>query len=107
MRYLLLIFLFFTPVPVFAKNAAAPHAALKDKGVLIRDIKIEGFVLGDKGQFIKMFKPYRNKYLTAADLDKILEEIQIVYEREGYQQLVLITYKVIKHRVVFTASMTS
>ena len=64
-------------------------------------------MLGDKDQFIKLFKPYRNKYLTSADMDAILQKIQVMYERDGYQQLVSISYQVIKHRLVFTALMTS
>jgi len=107
MRNYLLILLFFIFLPVSAQNAAATQAALKEKGTLIRSIAMEGFVLGDKNQFVKMFKPYRNKYLTAHDMDIILQEIQIVYEREGYLQLVSITYHVDKHRLIFTVSMTT
>ncbi len=32
------------------------------------------------------------------------KEIKVIYEREGYQQLVSITYQVDKHRLVFTVS---
>ena len=107
MRYCVLILLLFIALPVFAQNAAAQQAVSQDKGTLIRNIVMEGFVLGDKDRFVKLFKPYRNKYLTKADMDAILLHVQIIYEREGYQQLVSITYQVIKHRLVFTALMTS
>ena len=70
-------------------------------------VVFEGFVLGDKDRFVNLFKPYRNKYLKTADMDDILQKIRIIYEREGYQQLVSITYKVVKHKLIFTALMTS
>jgi len=74
---------------------------------LSRDIQMDGFVLQNKEQFIKLFKLYRNKYLTTDDMNLILQKIQGIYEREGYQELVNINYQVIKHRLVFTALMTS
>jgi hemolysin activation/secretion protein len=110
MRYCVLILLFFISLPLLplsAQNEPTVQATVRDKGVLIRHIDIEGFVLGDKNQFVKLFKPYRNKYLTSADMDAVLQKIQIIYEREGYQQLVSITYHVDRHRLVFTALMTS
>ncbi len=107
MRYGILILLLFMPFFASAQNLATAQAVSQAKGVLIRDIKMDGFVLGDKNQFVKLFKPYLNKHLTTADMDAILKQIQIVYEREGYDQLVSITYQVIKHRLVFTALITS
>lgn len=107
MRYCLLILLLLMPFSAFAQNSPAEQAAGQNKGTLIRSIEMDGFVLGDKGQFVKLFKPYRNKYLTKADMDAILQQVEIFYEREGYQQLVSITYQVIKHRLVFTALMIS
>lgn len=81
---------------------------LQHDGVLIRAIELDGFVLGDKARFEKLFKPYRNRYLTQSDMDEILHKVQAIYEREGYQQLVKITYQIIKkHRLVFTALMIS
>jgi len=107
MCYLILIGLLFTSFPVLAQDVTAPSAAVEDRGILIHNIVLEGFVLGDKNQFTKLFKPYRNKHLTRADMDAILQEIQHIYEEQGYQQLVSISYQVIKHRLVFTALMTS
>jgi hypothetical protein len=107
MRYCFLIVSLFISFPVFAQNVAVTQAAISDKGILIRDISMEGFVLGDKERFVKLFKPYRNKHLTTTDMDDILQKIQIIYEREGYQELVSIGYKVTKHRLVFTVLMTS
>jgi len=95
------------PLSVFAQGLPAEQETIQDKGVLVRSIDIDGFVLGDKGQFIKLFKPYRNKYLTGADMDAILLQIQIIYEREGYKVLVSISYKVTKHHLEFTVLMTS
>jgi len=40
-------------------------------------------------------------------MDGILQQIQVMYEKEGYQQLVTITYHVDKHHLLFTALMTS
>ena len=107
MRYCLLLLLLFISLPVSAQNVPISQAAAKVQSTLISDIKMEGFVLQDKNQFVKLFKPYRNKYLTTADRDEILQKIQDIYEQEGYQQLVTITYQVIKHRLVFTVLMTS
>jgi hemolysin activation/secretion protein len=107
MRYCVLILLFFISLPALAQNAAVGQAAFQARGTLIRDIVMEGFALQDKHQFIKLFKPYRNKYLTTLDMDGILQKIQDIYEKEGYKQLVSITYRVVKHRLVFTALMIS
>ena len=107
MRYCILILLFFIFIPLSAHQMAVAQSVSHEKGVLIRDIRMDGFVLGDRDQFTKIFKPYRNKYLTAEDMDDILQKIQIVYEREGYKELVTITYQVTKHRLVYTALMTS
>ncbi len=107
MRNYVLILMFLMSLPVFAENSAYAQTAPKEKGVLIREISMDGFVLGDKERFIKIFKPYRNKYLTTADMDDILQKIELIYEREGYQQLVTISYQVIKRRLVYTALMTS
>ena len=74
---------------------------------MIRNIDIDGFVLGDKSRFVKLFKPYRNKYLTTIDMDAILQKIQAIYEQDGYRLLVSITYQVSKHRLAFTVLMTS
>ena len=86
-------------------KASAQQASLQDKATLIRSIDIEGFVLQDKNQFLKLFKPYRNKHLSKADMDAILQEIKDIYEREGYQQLVAISYQVEKHRLMYNALM--
>lgn len=107
MRHGVLIFLLCVSLPLSAQDASAAQADAQQNGVLIRNIAIEGFVLQDKEQFTKLFKPYRNKHLTTADMDAILKQIQVIYEREGYQQLVSITYQVAKHRLVYTALMTS
>ena len=108
MRYLILTALLFISLPALAQNVNVALATTQPAKTLIRSITMEGFVLGDKGRFVKLFKPYRNKYLSTADMDEILQKIQIIYEREGYKQLVSITYQVVdKHRLVFTALMIS
>ena len=107
MRYFILTLLLFTSLPVSLGNASAQQAFVPARGALISNIVIEGFALKNKNQFVKLFKPYRNKYLTSADMDEILQKIQDIYEKEGYQQLVSITYRVDKRRLVFTALMTS
>ena len=107
MRNWILILLLFITFPAAAQNASVSNAAAEDKGVLVKNISIDGFVLGDREQFVKLFKPYRNKHLTTYDMDGILQKIQVIYEREGYLQLVSITYQVIKHRLVFTVLMTT
>jgi len=106
MRYFVLAVLLFMSFPALTQHAAyagADHPA----GTLIRDIRLEGFVLENKDRFVRIFKPYRGKYLTVEDMDSILEKIKDIYEKEGYKELVSITYKVEKRRLVFTALMTS
>jgi hypothetical protein len=107
MRYCVLILLLLMPSLSWAQNTVSLQAAPLVKSPLIRSIEIEGFILGDKNQFVKLFKPYRNKHLTTVDMDTILQTIKNIYEREGYLQLVSITYQVNKHRLIFTVSMTS
>ena len=107
MRFCSLILLLFISCPVSAQNVITPTAAQQTKGALIRNIDIEGFVLGDKSRFVKLFRPYRNKCLTGTDMDAILQKIQAIYEQEGYAQLVSIGYQVTKHRLVFTVLMIS
>jgi len=107
MRYCFLILLFFISWPALAQNIVVPTALTSAQRILIRNIDIEGFVLGDKNRFVKLFKPYRNKYLTGTDIDAILQKIQAIYEQEGYAQLVSIGYQVTKHRLVFTILMIS
>ena len=107
MRFSLLILLLFISLPASAQNIAAPSASQQAQKILIQKIEIQGFVLGDKNQFVKLFKPYRNKYLSKAGMDAILQKIQGIYEQEGFQELVAITYAVNKHRLIFTVSLTS
>ena len=105
MRYCLLLVLLFIALPVSAQNVPAPQAASKLQGPLISDIKMEGFVLQDRNQFVKLFKPYRNKHLSAADIDTILQQLQEIYEQAGYQGLVSIEYRVKRKTLTFTVSL--
>lgn len=107
MRYGVMLLLFLAMMPLSAPNAVAANADSRAQGVLVRSITIDGFVLQDKEQFTRLFKPYRNKYLTEEDTDQLLKQIQVIYEREGYQQLVSITYKLDKHHLAFSVLMTS
>ena len=107
MKRMTLVCLFLFPISVsFAtQNVTAPQAASKLQGPLISSIKIEGFVLGDKNQFVKLFKPYRNKHLSPADIDTILQQLQEIYEQEGYQGLVSIEYRIKGKFLTFTVSL--
>lgn len=107
MRYCILFFLLLMPISAWAQSATDPQASVDEKAELINNITIEGFVLGDKDQFIKLFKPYRQKHLTKTDMDGILQEIQHIYEEQGYLELVSISYQVVKHRLIYTVLMTS
>ena len=104
---LVCLFLFPVAVSFSAQSTASAQSVSKAQSILISSIKMEGFVLQNKNQFVELFKPYRNKYLTTADMNEILQKIQDIYAMGGYQQLVSITYHVDKHLLVFTASMTS
>jgi hemolysin activation/secretion protein len=70
--------------PASAKNAPSPQAVSQAQNNLVLNIKIEGFVLDDKARFDKLFKPYRNKHLFAADIDALLQQLQEIYEQAGY-----------------------
>jgi hemolysin activation/secretion protein len=97
--------MFFISMPVIAQNAAASQADTTAQRTFINDIRIEGFVLGDKRQFLKLFKPYRKKHLSAADMDTILQQVQQIYEQGGYQALVSIDYHVDRKCLTFTVSL--
>ena len=88
-----------------AQSAASAQSTSKAQGPLIRSIKIEGFVLGDKNQFFELFKLYRNKHRSAADIDAILQQLREIYEQAGYQGLVSIVYRVKRKSLVFTVSL--
>ena len=105
MRYFLLVFLFFASLPVLTQNVTAQQIDTTAQRSLVRDIRIEGFVLGGKDQFIKLFKPHRNKYLTTSDMDGILQQIQQIYDQAGYQALVSINYHLDRKRLTFTVSL--
>ena len=100
-------FIAFAVFSGISPECCCPEATVQAERTLIHSITMEGFLLQDKNQFVKLFKPYRNKYLSKADMDMILQKIQDIYEQEGFQQLVSITYAVNKHRLIFTVSMTS
>jgi len=105
MRYCFLFLLFFMPLSASAQKVDIPQTMAQDQKVLIKKIEIEGFVLDDKDQFVKLFKPYRNKHLSAADIDTILQELQEIYEQAGYQGLVSIEYQIKKNSLTFTVSL--
>jgi len=107
MYYLIICIFLLMSWPASAQNVTAAQSTEQVQRTLISNITLEGFLLEDKGQFVKMFKLYRNKYLTKADMDNILQKIEDVYDQEGFQQLVSITYTVNKHRLVFSVAMTS
>jgi len=105
MRYCVLILLFFISSPILAQNVETSQVSIPNKGVLVNNIVIEGFVLQDKNQFVKLFKPYRNKHISSVDIDTILQQLQEMYEQAGYQGLVSMEYRIIKKRLVFTISL--
>jgi hypothetical protein len=107
MRYGVWIALLLIGPWALAQDPPVGQVVSQQQGTLIHNIVMEGFVLGDKDQFIKLFKPYRNKYLSTQDMDAILQKIQDIYQLNGYQQLVSVSYRVDKHRLVFTALMIS
>jgi len=105
MRYCLLILWLLISLPALAQKANVPQVVSKVQGTLIRNIAIEGFVLQDKNQFIKLFKPYRNKHLSAADIEMILEQLQKIYEEAGYRGLISIEHHVKRKSLTFTVSL--
>src|SRR5258708_4638104 len=105
MRYYILLLLFFIPLPASAQDTNAPQALAQGQRILIQKIEIEGFVLPDRNQFVKLFKPHRNKHLSAIDIDTILQQVGGLYEQAGYQGLVSIKYHIIKRNLIFTVSL--
>jgi hemolysin activation/secretion protein len=104
MRYCLLLLLLFISLPMSAQNVAAQQTASQAQTTLIQKITIEGFVLQDKNQFVNLFKPYRNKHLSTADIDEILQQLQEIYEQAGYQGLVSIDYHIRGRSLTFTVA---
>ena len=105
MRYVVLIVLLFISLPALAQNSAAPQAVSQEQKTLVQKIVMEGFVLKNKGQFVKLFKPCRNKYLTAADIDTLLQNLEEIYEQAGYQGLISIEHVIKKKVLTFTVSL--
>jgi hypothetical protein len=104
MRYCLLLILLFISLPVSAQNAAVLQNTAQDK-VLVSNILIGGFVLEDKSQFVKLFKPYRIKHLSVLDVNTILEQLEEIYEQAGYQGLVSIDHRLAKRTLTFTVTL--
>ena len=107
MFHWIFIALLFMSFPVSAQNVAPTQASPQVERTLIRSITLEGFQLENKDQFVTLFKLYRNKHLSKADMDMILQKVREIYEQEGFGQLVFVTYSVNKRRLIFTASLTS
>ena len=102
---LVCLFLFPVAVSFSAQSTASAQSVSKAQSILISSIKMEGFVLQNKNQFVELFKPYRNKHLSSADIDTILQQLQEIYEQAGYQGLVSIVYRVKRKSLVFTVSL--
>ena len=86
MRYSVLILLFLYLFPFLAQNvrtACYTRSCLRIKGVLIRDIEMEGFVLGDKEPICQIFKPYRNKYLTKLIWTRSFKRSKLFMKEKG------------------------
>lgn len=107
MRLFFLVFMMFFSLQLSSSNLA--QAAVHHDGVLIKVISVQGFQLGDKDQqqLIQLFKPFRDKWLTRDQLDDLLQKVEFIYDSEGYQGLVAVTYNVDHHRLIFSALMTS
>ena len=105
MRCFFLISLFLISLPAGVGNAAASQDLVQTQAPLVRKIEIKGFVLQDKGQFVKLFKPYRNKLLSADEINAMLQELAEIYEQAGYQGLVSIRYEVKNKVLTFTVSL--
>ncbi|MDE1920378.1 MAG: hypothetical protein KGJ09_03440 [Candidatus Omnitrophica bacterium] len=105
MRYCILLVLLLAASPVSAQNAAPVQTAMPVERTWIHNVLIKGFVLDNRGQFVKLFRPYRNKRLSSADMGDILQHLQEIYEEAGYQGLVSINYHVRKKYLIFTVSL--
>ena len=103
MRRYVLVLLLLMSLPASLQEAAAGQ--MVSSAPLIKTITIKGFVLGDKSQFFKLFRPYRNKHLSSADIEALLGQIQGIYEHAGYQGLVLIGHQIQKRSLTFTVSL--
>ena len=60
MRYGILVLLLLLSLPLIAFNVSAQQVVSQDTVVLIKNTEMAGFVLGDKSQFVKIFKPYHS-----------------------------------------------
>ena len=102
---LFLVLLFLVSAPILSGRSFAADHDQQAQGQFVKSITIQGFVLDDKDQFVRIFKPYRNKYLTAVDIDTILQELQERYEQAGYQGLISIEYQIQRKRLTFSVSL--
>jgi len=103
MRYIMMMVLLVMSMPALAQSL--PVAQTVSKGFSARNITIEGFVLGDKAQFVNLFKPYKNKYLSLSDIDTLQGQIEKIYEHAGYGGMVAIKNHFSKKSLTFTVAL--
>ena len=105
MCYCIIAMLLILSLPFSSIKVMAQQTAVVAGNPLVSNIRIEGFVLENKGQFVKLFRPYRNKHLAAADIDAIIQELQEIYEQAGYQGLISIEHHIVKRTLIFTIAL--
>ncbi len=78
------------------KQGKAASVIAQDGHVLVRQITVDGFLLKEKSKFAKMFKKYRNKKLSTDEVNRVVDQVRSLYVEAGYENLVLLTYQIIK-----------
>lgn len=105
MSFFIIFFLVFMPLQSFAQTSLVSNTMTQGIDTLVRNVQIDGFVLQDKAQFVKLFKPYRNKRLSQKEIDIIQQSLEEIYELAGYQGLVSIDHRFKKNSLIFTVTL--
>jgi outer membrane protein assembly factor BamA len=86
-------------LPIFASSRLVYSQSLSE-GVYIKRITIAGFLLRDKKPIEKMIKANQKKWLTHEHIQKMIEELKVLYVAGGYTGLVDISYTIERSRLI-------
>ena len=68
--------------------------------VLVKRVILTGFVLTDKKIFEQIIKENKNKRLSQEQIQTIVDNVRTIYLANGYTDLVTVSYKLDKNRLV-------
>ncbi len=92
MKLIILVLVCFIMIqtPSFAwwKNKNTVTVVDVKQGSLVKKIVVIGFLLHDERVYSDLNKKYRMKYLSDAEIDGIINELEAMYREKGYIGLV-------------------